>query len=346
MNSNHGIRISSFAFRFIFGLLLCAFAIPLCYAWASSISSHAESLNAPETPLIMADLAGQWTIETKGDANKVRLSLSQQSDKNSFSHSTSDFPLEKLRGLTREKMMTSGATVGFKLIRDAGTFDFTGWFREGKGSGHFVFVPSQLFIGEMEKLGYDRLADDEVFALAVQDVSLGYVAELKALGFEKVSVEELIAMKIHGVSAKYITDLIARGYDKLNIESLIAMRIQGVSIAFIEDLNANGYRQVSVEDLVAMRIQGVSMDVVREMKALGYENPSVEDLVAMRIHGVTPEFIKDLGALGYSKVPPEDLVAMRIHGVTKAFIERMQARGFKGLSIEELVEMKIRGIEN
>ena len=345
MNSNHGIRVSSIAFRVTFLLLLCVIALPLCYAWASNIDSHAESAIASETP-VMTDLAGQWTIEAKGDTSKVWFSLFRQSEKNSFSHSTSDFPLEKLRGLTRDKMMTSGANVGFKLIRDAGTFEFTGWFREGKGSGHFVFFPSQPFLGEMEKLGYDRLADDDVFALAVQDVSLGYVAELKALGFEKVSLEELIAMKIHGVSAKYITDLIARGYDKLSTESLIAMRIHGVSIAFIEELNANGYRRVSGEDLVAMRIHGVSMDVIREMKALGYESPSVEELVAMRIHGVTPEFIKDLGALGYSKVPPEELVAMRIHGVTKAFIEKMQARGFKDLSVEELVEMKIRGIEN
>lgn len=348
MSSNHKTRVSSF-FRAGVFLSVCALALPLCFGWARMLTEpDAPTVSpAPVTAATQEEqFTGQWTLETKANTEKVWFSLYRQGERGSFSQSSSDFPLDKFRGLTREQLMAGGENVSFKLVRDAGTLDCRGWFKDGKGSGHFTFIASQSFVSEMLKLGYQRLSSEQLFALAMHDVSLGYIEELKALGYDNLSLDDLIAMKIHGVTTKYIVELRARGYDQLSSEQLVAMRIHGVTIEFIEDLAAHGYKRLSSDDLVAMRIHGVTTDVIREMQALGYESPSAEELVAMRIHGVTPEFVKELGALGYKSVPADELVAMRIHGVTIAFIEKMKARGVKDLSIEELLRMKIHGFDN
>ena len=38
-----------------------------------------------------------------------------------------------------QAMSASGNVVQFQLKRDAGTFNFEGWFKAGNGSGHFTF---------------------------------------------------------------------------------------------------------------------------------------------------------------------------------------------------------------
>jgi hypothetical protein len=46
-------------------------------------------------------------------------------------------------------MSRSGTNVQFQLKRDAGTFNFEGWFKDGNGSGHFTFTPSSAFASEL-----------------------------------------------------------------------------------------------------------------------------------------------------------------------------------------------------
>ena len=65
-----------------------------------------------------------------------------------FSYNNHGFnvTLDQLSGLTREQVMSAtGTNVRFQLKRDAGTFNFEGWFKEGNGSGHFTFSPNSSF---------------------------------------------------------------------------------------------------------------------------------------------------------------------------------------------------------
>src|SRR5688572_26342705 len=79
--------------------------------------------------------ANQWLIEFKTDEAKVYLTMRYRRERDSgFSHSITGFGigLDQLTGLTREQVMSaSGNVVRFQLKRDAGTFNFEGWFREG-----------------------------------------------------------------------------------------------------------------------------------------------------------------------------------------------------------------------
>ncbi len=61
---------------------------------------------------------------------------------------------DQLIGLTREQMMSAtGTNVSFQLKRDAGTFNFEGWFKQGNGSGHFTFTPNSSFASELAQTG-------------------------------------------------------------------------------------------------------------------------------------------------------------------------------------------------
>jgi len=59
-----------------------------------------------------------------------------------------------LSGLSREQAMSGGAHVQFQLKRDAGAFNFEGWFKDGNGSGHFIFAPDRSFAAQLNAQGF------------------------------------------------------------------------------------------------------------------------------------------------------------------------------------------------
>lgn len=310
MNRNYCVRAGkslshkpAAAYRLSLRAVLAAFVLVLCQAAISSIGAQDS-------------ITGQWILSTRTGTEYAHLTVQRRTDRHSNFMSSLDIRGESIRGLTREQMAGSGSAVQFQIVRAAGTLNCEGWFKDGRGSGHFVFTPNQNYIASMRGLGYDDLSTEKVFALAVHDVSLEFIQELSAAGYSRVSVDKLLAMRIHGVSMEFINELKSAGYD-----------------------------QVPVDKLVAMRIHGVSTSFVKELQEMGYERPAIDKLVAMRIHGVKTEFIKELRDLGYERVPIDQLVAMRIHGVTAAFIEKMRQRGFNDLSVEKLISLRIHGFD-
>src|SRR5712691_10743221 len=94
---------------------------------------------------------GQWLIEFRVGETKVHIDLryERRSEKGT-GYSSHGFTIDPalLSGLSREQAMSGGAHVQFQLKRDAGTFNFEGWFKEGNGSGHFTFVPDRSFAAQ------------------------------------------------------------------------------------------------------------------------------------------------------------------------------------------------------
>src|ERR1044071_4365502 len=85
---------------------------------------------------------GQWIIEPSRETSQLQLTLTYSIERNGHFRGRGDsitsFGLasEQLRGLTQAQMMSTGATVQFQVVRDAGTFNCEGWFKGGKGAGH------------------------------------------------------------------------------------------------------------------------------------------------------------------------------------------------------------------
>src|SRR5688500_6093184 len=95
-----------------------------------------------------------------------------------------EIALDQLTGLTRDQIMSSaGNVVRFQLKRDAGTFNFEGWFKDGNGSGHFTFGPSSSFAGDLSRLGFGTANDEQLQALAMSDVGSAYINELRAQSY-------------------------------------------------------------------------------------------------------------------------------------------------------------------
>lgn len=313
-----------------------------CLAWA-----HTPAAGAQER------FEGQWLVEFRPDDAKPVLTLSYRESRRdtaggshesnwSSSHSVG---LEKLQGLSREQAFSAaGTNVRFDLRREAGTFACEGWFRQGKGSGHFTFVPDQGFASELGRRGLGSPDERQLFALARADVGLALLDELRAQGYERPTLEQLVRMGDHGVHADYVRGMGGMGYRLGSIDELVRMRDHGVGPDFVRELREFGYRDLSAEDLVRARDHGVGSSFIREIQTAGYQAPPLDGLVRIRDHGVTASYIKGLRDEGYDSLALEQLVRMRDHGVTVEFVKELRELGYTRLSVEQLVRMRDHGV--
>ncbi len=324
-------------------------------------------------------LDGAWTASyEKEEGDRVYLQMTRGRTHNMGT----TMSLRALHGLSPEAIRAATATpVQFELRREAGDTTFEGTFRDGKGAGQFSFLPRPAFLEAVRALGIEAGRprhgkswdeDEQLFSLALCDVSVAYIKsmiaegyrlsledyqsmrifdvtpeyirEMRDLGFEKVSHDELVATKIHGVTPSYIRQMRKSGWD-LSLDDYQANKIHGVTPAFAEQMQALGFRDLSHDDLMGFRIHGVTPEFIREMGELGYKDLSADDLLAFRIHGVTPEFVRELRALGYEDVEADDLIAARIHGVTPAFIREVEEAGYHKVPFDKLISLRISGID-
>ena len=326
---------------------------------------------------------GQWLVEPTKEADSVHLTLRYRSwkdrDKNDdekwhgYNNSTSfDIARAKLLGLTPAQMSsTSGGNVRFQLRRDAGTLDCEGWFRDGQGSGHFVFTPDAGFATELARRGVGTPTREQQFHLALHDAGFALLDELRADGYAQPNVEQFVRMGQHGVRLEYVRNLHALGYDMGTSEALVRMADHGVSTRYIRNLAALGYERLSAEELVRAADHGVSSEFAAQVQAaygrlpleqlvrmadhgvgprfiqefaeLGYRRLTAEELIKFADHGVSTRYVRNLKALGYDNVPAEMLVRLADHGVSTSYIEKARARGYRDLSLEQLIYMHDRG---
>src|SRR5215471_6210619 len=131
--------------------------------------------------------SGQWIIDTTRGSNQYQLTLNYPSTKRGFGNNITSFSVspDRLQGLTGAQIMSSGSPVRFQVVRDAGTFNCEGWFKDGKGSGNFVLTPNPAFAGELQKRGLTAPTDAQLLSLAMNDVSIAFIEELNLQGYEK-----------------------------------------------------------------------------------------------------------------------------------------------------------------
>src|SRR6185295_14986391 len=125
------------------------FAALLCYGSVAAIAAQGS-------------ITGTWIVELKPGTDFVYFSIHRRSERGSNHSSSSDIRADSLKGLTQAQASGSGSVVSFQVVREAGTLNCEGWFKEGKGSGSFTFVPNQSFATEMRSLGYEKLSDEKL----------------------------------------------------------------------------------------------------------------------------------------------------------------------------------------
>jgi hypothetical protein len=291
--------------------------------------------------------ASQWLIEYKTGEEKVHLTLRyvrKRDDHSGYSNTGFMISPDQLTGLTREQAMSAGTHVQFQLKRDAGTFNFDGWFKEGNGSGHFTFTPNSSFASELNKQGLGTPTAEQQLSMALNDVGFALINELKAQDYERPTLDQLVKMGNHGVRLEYLQGLKQLGYNLKSVDFLIKMRDHGVSLNFIRELAALGYSGQTAEELIRTRDHGVSAKYINEFIAAGYTKLPLRDWITLRDHGVSSKFVQELEALGYSRLPIEQLRRMRDHGVSAKFIEELKQLGYDKVPVEQLIRLRDHGV--
>jgi hypothetical protein len=265
--------------------------------------------------------------------------------------------LSDFTGLTRAQIDAATMTpVQFEMRREAGNASFEGTFRNGKGAGQFTFTPNPGYLTTVRALGvaiedsgkrrhHDREwdEDEQLFALAIHDVSTAFIKSMIAEGY-RVSLEEYLTMRIFDITPEYIREMRSLGFKDISHDELVASRIHRVTPAYVREMRAAGW-DLSLDELQSTRIHGATPEFAEEMRKLGYGNLDIDDLVGFRIHGVTADFIQEMAKLGYKNISADDLVSMRIHRVTPEFIKELEDAGYVHVPIDKMISMRIHGID-
>lgn len=275
------------------------------------------------------EVRGSWTASTDDEKDgRIHFNITRRKNWNNGN----TFLLSRFAGLTPAQINAAAQTpVQFQMRSEAGTINFEGFFRAGDGAGNFTFAPNPQYMETLRGLGLEpkirekkheeRSDEDELFSLAIHDVSTDFIRTMRAEGFD-VSLEKYTSMRIFNVTPEYIREMRGLGYKDITADKLVETRIHKVTPDYIRKMRAAGW-DLSLNKLVASRIHGATPEFAAEMSRLGYSDLDHDDLIAFRIHRVTPEFIREVQAAGYRNVPLEKLVKMRIHGVDANFIKKM-----------------------
>ena len=321
---------------------LVAAAAILSVLWACYRGSQVSYSNPQESSV------NQWLIEVGTGEAEIQLTMRyRRENERGFGSSNTGFriPFEQLVGLSREQSMSAaGNVVQFQLKRDAGTFNFEGWFKAGNGAGHFTFTPNSSFASELNRQGIGKPTDKQLLSLAMHDVGFGLINELRSQGFEPFKLEQLVKMGEHGVRLEYVQGLKALGYSLKSTDELVRMRDHGVTLNFIRELGSLGYTGLTAEELVRTRDHGVTPAFINEFLAAGYDKVTLDQWVTLKDHGVTARFVEELKTLGYARLPLDELRRMRDHGVNASFIQELKELGFDRIPIDQLIRVRDHGV--
>lgn len=159
---------------------------------------------------LCAAIHGSWTASTEtAKAGRIHVNISR----GNWQHYGNTMKLADFRGLSDAQIQSGVQTpVQFQLAREAGTLQFEGVFRNGDGAGQFTFQSNPSFANAVRGLGVafelkhrrqDQSEENDLFNLAMTDVSTAFIRSMQAEGYN-VSLDKYLQMRIHGIDADFV----------------------------------------------------------------------------------------------------------------------------------------------
>ena len=256
---------------------------------------------------------GKWSLNNWTSGNEVRLELVRHTLTSTSSWGGSH-PMEELQGLTRDQLHSAHSKVKFTIEKDAGIFAFEGAVTLGVGQGEYDFIASNTYIDKLNAMGYRNVDRDDLFWMAVQDISLGFAREVREAGLRDATTDDLKTFKTHGIDIAYIRDLSMLGYTALSSADLVNLKNHGVDISFLRGLKKAGYN-MSADDVVTLHNHGVDEQYMAGLKAAGYQKAGVEDITNLRNHGIDGSYLSRLQSSGFTSLTTEQIMRLHDHGV-------------------------------
>ena len=280
------------------------------------------------------------TFESTTRPDRVRFGINWTNG-NSNSTWTNDMPWSSFQGLDAQQLSRLNGEHTFKFVRDAGTLVCTGVIANGRGRGDYSFQENPAYLTELQKLGFLSPTSDDLFQMAMNDVSLAFVRGVKSVGLE-ASTSDLLDLRNHGLSADFIREAKNSGSQSLTVRDLIQLKDHGVQSDFLRGLKDSGYA-VPVNEIIAMRDHGVDVGYLKELARYGL-NPDAEDLPKLKYHGVSPEFLRALDDGGFGDLEVNEIVEMRDHGVDPKFLKEAKTLGYT-FSSRDIIQMRDHGVD-
>jgi hypothetical protein len=284
-----------------------------------------------------APITGEWRIEfTRKDPDEVQLNMTRGRQNNWGN----GIKISEVQGLSRDYATTPAANVTLRIVRDAGTFELTGSFRDGKGSGQFTLTPNDNFFSALATRGYTNLNDDQVFSAAMSGLKISAVDELKAAGYDQLTFDNLIESAIFKITAVSIADLRSVGFDHLPFQKLVEASIFKVDSNYVREVQDLGFGKLEFQKLVELRVHKITPEYINEVRQMGFNDLSLDRLVELKIFKVTPEFVNEIRAAGFAAITPQQLVNLRIFKIDGDFARKAKAAN-PNITLEDMVEQRI-----
>jgi hypothetical protein len=283
-----------------------------------------------------APITGEWQIEfTKKNPDEVQLNMSRGKNQ-SWGHA---IKISEVQGLS-PNYATTTADVTLRIVRDGGTFDLVGSFRDGQGSGSFTLTPNETFFSALASRGYANLSDENVFSAAMSGLKISSVDELKAAGYDRLTFNNLIESAIFKINAASIADLRSAGFDQLPFNKLVEASIFKVDSNYVREVQSLGFGTMPFQKLIEMRVHQITPEYISQVRQLGFNDLTLDRLVEMKIFKVTPEFVTEMRSTGFTSITPQQLVNLRIFKIDGDYARKARSQD-PNITIEKLVEQRI-----
>lgn len=290
-------------------------------------------------------ITGEWLADfSRKNPDEVQFTIMRRSPRGGQHNSSGGVPLAELQGLTREQAFAARSDVTFRVVREAGTFLCEGFFKQGKGAGHWTLTVNQGFVSAMRARGYDNLTEDDLFSAALHDFKIKSIDDLKEAGYDRLSFKQLVEANIFNVTAEFVREMKSVGYENLSLKQLVEARIFDIDSRYVKEVESMGFGRQPLKSLVEMRVHDITPEFISRMRSIGFENLSLRELGELSVHGVTPEFVNGIKGEGFTSISPRQAVELKIHGVDADFIRRVKGKGFSDVTLRQLVELRIHGV--
>ncbi|HEX8359684.1 MAG TPA: M56 family metallopeptidase [Longimicrobium sp.] len=190
-----------------------AAAAPTSFAPAAAPEATAPA------PSSSTPLAGHWVVlQTRGSFAYLQLNWDDGTNWDRW------IPIASLSGVTAADINSASSPVAFRIEQDAGTFELSGAFQNGTGTGPFRFHPNRGFISTLRSLGLEGVGeatDHQLKNLAWGGMSAADIRELRAAGVTPLTFRGVVDMAVFQVTPEYAREVAAQGRRGISPEELI-----------------------------------------------------------------------------------------------------------------------------
>ncbi len=270
---------------------------------------------------------GFWEAKFKEKSLTLIMYKNKWGRKNYNSTMYTGLRYNEVQGLEASRVRSLSGELEFRLVKESGTFVFSGDAKGGEARGNYTFQPNKDFSEKLKALGYKDVDVRDLIAMAVTDVRLDLLRELAGL---ELTTKDAIEIAVLGIKPDFVREARKLG---LNGEEIREYGVLGIKTEYITDMKKKGY---TLDEIKELGVLGIKPEYVEEMKKFGIKSEEIKEFGVL---GIRPEKVKELKDAG---VPTDEIKEYGVLGISPAYVASMKSLGYK---VEDIKEIGVLGIK-